>query len=201
MVDTDVLAAKVASHLDGFTLNTDRDHWGSVLTATDGRELLLSRPWNHPDRVEVAGLYPNTDRPHDRAAITVAERRGPETIAAEIHRRLLPDYNRQWREVMDHNRQRQDQHNRCVRAAEGIAAKIPGATAVTETRAYRYTPDTRVRWNTSPRDGAIGYGHITLTYDGAEAAVDVRSIPVELAEELAEVIGLWAEWKTQETAR
>jgi hypothetical protein len=105
MSDINALARQVAAALgDGW--QAGRDDWQTTLyhvdTAAELHLTLLAKYHaTPPARCAVAGLYPDRRGGDEvtapvygmeRPQITVALSRGPAAIAAEIRRRLLPDY-------------------------------------------------------------------------------------------------------------
>ncbi len=89
------LAVKVAATLDGFSADIHADR-PAYLTRPDGARLVIRPSWRRPERVRIIAGYPSGKAAHDltRHEITVAASRGPQTIAVEITRRLLPAYER-----------------------------------------------------------------------------------------------------------
>ncbi len=176
------LARAVASHLDGFTARTVDDFGCRArLDHPDGRSLYLHRQYKDGGRVEIAGVYPHSDyyfRTGEHVSITVAIARGPAVIAREITRRLLPAYTDVLGKVQAHiAKQADDQANR-ARAAERLAALIPGSSIHDDGNRA-----TTIRWYAT--DALIGYGHINLSGAGTSGTFEGRSLPIATVERLA----------------
>ncbi len=131
------LARQVAAHLSGFTADLCDD--GACLRGPGGQELWLERMW-HQDRVEVRGNYPPGEEVWDLASheITVAIARGPQTIAGEITRCLLPAYQQDLRVARDRVAQTARDSQQRARRAACLLATIPGSRAT----ANRMRPST-----------------------------------------------------------
>lgn len=95
--DIRTAAEQVALELgDGWIAN-DGDQLSHLayLDGPDDARLAIRYEWNRKHRVAISGYYP--DAPYgvvnnDHHSITVNAHRGPETVAKEIRRRLLPGY-------------------------------------------------------------------------------------------------------------
>ncbi|GLW98255.1 hypothetical protein [Microtetraspora sp. NBRC 16547] len=88
-------AIKLAPVLDGFTAEIADDR-PVYLVRPDGACLVVHRVWKRPEHVKIIAGYLGGDAGYGlpRHEITVAVARGPERIAADIRRRLLPAYER-----------------------------------------------------------------------------------------------------------
>ena len=170
------LAAKVAVHLDGFTVDpTDPDQRRVGAYLSDGPRRLHLRPAGQPGRVVISGVFPPAD--HDwrpgRPHITVAIARGPTTVAAEITRRLLPHYTEALARVLDAIAVQQANHAAQRDRAARLAGLLPDARPH---RAGRHR--TEVRWY---GPGAVS-GTVDLLYgDGATVNLQLDRVPFELA--------------------
>jgi hypothetical protein len=169
------LAHQIAEQLGGFTARV-HDH-GACLHGPAGQELWVQRVWNHRDRVQVHGRYPPGDETYRLASheITAAIARGPEAIARDITRRLLPAYRTDLQTARERVAQaaRDDQHR--ARTAARLLATIPDARATDGKR------ETTIHWY----DDAAGSGTIRLHGDGTKATIELRSAPTELASRIA----------------
>ncbi|WP_433347634.1 hypothetical protein ACQP25_30785 [Microtetraspora malaysiensis] len=89
------LATKLAPVLDGFTAAIAEDR-PVYLVRPDGASLVVHRVWKRPERVKIIAGYPDGGAGYGLPCreITAAVARGPERIAADIRRRLLPAYER-----------------------------------------------------------------------------------------------------------
>ena len=91
-------ADAVAEHLgDGWATEPTGERWGPHLVGPDGVRLELTNPdYDRLERVHIAGIYPSGRNWRANRvvidAINVRLSRGPETIAKEINRRLLPGF-------------------------------------------------------------------------------------------------------------
>ena len=83
-------------------------HWGNRATLFDatrpGRQIVFCAIWNRPERIEIYGSLP--ERYSSKTRITVGQGRDIPAIAADIGRRFLPDYLREWDEAEAAKRQR-----------------------------------------------------------------------------------------------
>jgi hypothetical protein len=108
--------------------------------------------------------------------------RGPAVIAREITRRLLPAYTEALDKVQAHIAKRADDQANRARAAERLAALIPGSSIHDDGN-----HSTTVRWYAT--DAMIGYGHIDLSGDGTSGTFEARSLPIATVERLAAALG------------
>jgi hypothetical protein len=97
------IATKVAALLPGFTVKPSRDdampseRLSNVIVHTDGREIYFTDPWPRNGKVHISASLPNgwyNHKPYNSKlpSINVGAERGAETIAKEIIRRVLPEY-------------------------------------------------------------------------------------------------------------
>ena len=105
--DMNALAREIAEHLPGWKAEPSDGGWLAYLTHADGPRIALRHDHG---RVKAMGTWPvATNGQHfypykDSADISCAAGRGPEAIAKDITRRLLPGYLRLWQE-QDRKRQ------------------------------------------------------------------------------------------------
>lgn len=187
------LADAIAAKLDGFSVHVEREEdgwWRSTqwtshgwLVHTDGRRL-----WLQVDRtgrrLVVTGQLPPGGGSHvERSEISVRMDRDPDQIAADIARRLLPQYGRALAMVRAELDQRAREAARRVEAAQRVAAIIPGARVDT-----RIEGRTTVSWS-STRAGAqgIGYGELEF-FSSAGAVMKARDLPLAIVEQFAAVL-------------
>jgi hypothetical protein len=69
-----------------------------------GRQLVFKPCWEMPGRIQIRGSLPES---LSREKITVSGERSARAIAADINRRLLPVFLKEWQEVETHRRQRE----------------------------------------------------------------------------------------------
>lgn len=122
----DTMAAAVARHLPGWRVKGE-EHRARVLVNEDGAEVYFRQEYNKPDRIEVSGAFPRSELsssyfgPHgQRFVISCALSRGPEKIARDVERRLLPGYLPKYAEA----RASRDAHDQQLRDAEKLAADL-----------------------------------------------------------------------------
>jgi len=179
------LARAVARHLDGFAASPVGDYGDRLeLAHPDGRRLWLHWERHLWDRVEIGGIYPDSDFTllgADYVRITVATRRGSAVIAREITRRLLPPYTEILAKVQAHIATQAADHTGRAQVATRLAAIIPGAAICDDGRHV-----TTVHWST--HDGPIGSGDIELCKAGTTATLEARGLPVASLERLAELL-------------
>lgn len=139
------IAAKVAEHLPGFSLQTTVDSWTyrATIENEDGRVLFLRAEGN---RIAISGEFPRDpvdgyvanwvlewderNKPGNGLhQITLNAGRSPEVIAREIERRLLPAYTKVFDKVVVYLAERQkDLANSNIlakRVAEWFGGMIP----------------------------------------------------------------------------
>lgn len=150
----------------GALLRIDKDGYGDV-----------------PTRVEVLGLFSGVSAPrhwHENHKITVAVSRGPVALAREITRRLLPDYLPALEAAQQREADAVARVARLADRAEQLRALLPGgyviSHACTESNFEMSVPGREV-------DGTV-----SLRYDGATGALQLRRVPVELLFELVVVL-------------
>ncbi len=172
------LARQVAAHLDGFTA-VHRDH-NACLRGPDGQELWLHPMWNHPGRVEIGGHYPPCDETYRLPShkITVAVARGPQTIAKEITRRLLPAYQHDLKIAHDRIAQTARDHQQRTRHAAALRATIGGCRISDDQR------ETMIVWY----EHGSGGGSIRLHGDGSSAAIELHAAGPELTRRIADAV-------------
>ncbi len=175
--DIGALARRVAAHLGGFTAVLGDD--GACLRGPGDQELWLERMW-HQDRVEIRGGYPPGEEAWDLASheITVAIARGPQTIASEITRRLLPAYQQDLQVARDRIAQTARDSQQRTRRAAGLLTTIPGS------RATDGKQDAAIHWY----DSDAGGGTIRLTGDGSSSRIELYSARPELTRRIAEAV-------------
>lgn len=168
-------AESVAEALEGFSVDTSWDNsWNVPLNGPNGARIFLSLDRG---RVEVGGAYPDgyyqALGSQERHEITVALSRGPVTIAREIVRRLLPGYLATLAEVQEKMRLDQEAKDMRQVAAERLAEvlSIPGV----------HLRDGELSWFS---DTPAGYGSARVNYGGGTAAIEARSVTLEVAERI-----------------
>lgn len=169
---------------DGWKIDPDPDStWQVRIDGPDGEKLMLSRGdknWRTDDvnRIGISGAYfhliDNNDQlPYKlrRPSITVARSRGPEVIAKEITKRLLPDYRADIADVRASVTDHQDADNARAALAERIGGrKIDHKSGNTNTTV------------------SVPGGSIRINYRADGCGVDLYSCPVEIAVKLAEML-------------
>jgi hypothetical protein len=180
------LARGIAEHLDGFRLVIDNELGHAAwLEHADGRRLFLRRQGIDGGRVEIRGVFPDSDYPFEPGErprpITVAAGRSPAAVVRETTRRLLPGYAQVLARVQARIARQATDHQSRVRVAERLAAIIPGAT-VRDDGQHVVT----VHWSAPAR--SIGSGDIELRKAGALARLEADSLPVATIERLAAVL-------------
>lgn len=177
-------ADAVAAHLEGYKVDTDWESgWNVPLDGPDQARIFLSLD---KGRVEVGGAYPQgyyqALGSQERHEITVALTRGPEVIAREIERRLLPGYLTTLAEVKEKMRLDQEAKDMRQVAAERLVEvlSIPGV----------HLRDGELSWFS---DTPAGYGSARVNYGGGTVAVEARSVTLEVAERILRVLAEAAE--------
>jgi hypothetical protein len=157
-----------------------------TLRGPDGARLLLGfDDWTRAGRVEISGEYPDRiGRTHGVTwhEITVARTRGPQVIAAEIARRLLPLYlpelSKAQAIVARKAREKQTRED----IAAQVAAVLPG-TRLTEDDARGY-PSCDLRLDLPGQ----AWGSIHLDHDGTAANVTLYRVPAAALPALVAVL-------------
>ena len=108
------IAQGVASFFDGqwhynrLAAESAKTHWGNRATLNDdtraGRQIVFCAIWNRPERIEIYGSLP--ERYSSKTRITVGQGRDIPAIAADIGRRFLPGYLKEWDEAEADKRRR-----------------------------------------------------------------------------------------------
>lgn len=168
-------AAFIAEALgDGWRVDTVSDYgWQTAIFGPADEVLHLSKADRtiHFSRLAISGgynhladKYDQYPRNLDHVKITVSRDRGPEAIAREISRRLLPKYREEIERVKASVAS--DRAATSAReAAEGCIAEITGSSA-----GYLNLSE--------------GYGSVKVNYGGETATVELRGISVGLAIEV-----------------
>ncbi|WP_067144350.1 hypothetical protein [Microtetraspora malaysiensis] len=128
-------ATKLALVLDGFTAEIAEDR-PVHLVRPDGACLVAYRVWKRPERVKIIAGYPDGNAGYGlpRHEITAAVARGPERIAADIRRRLLPTYERDLAIVRERMTEAAVADAQRARFAGRLRRLIPAAHVVDEGR-------------------------------------------------------------------
>jgi hypothetical protein len=184
-------AGEVARHLgdmrgERWTVAEGWHDWQRRLHGPYGELLFIGINPRTEDRVHVTGELPKCDTPpEERHSISVAATRTPAAIAAEIDRRLLPNYLADLNWVREHNAKSERWH---VARSETLAhvASLFGAV---------YEPEACDPGRSSTRQELTVRGEgwtVTATMQGAGLTMDVQlsRIPAADAYELlAELAG------------
>lgn len=198
MNDARTLAAEIATHLEGWRVDSPYDHSAHLVRESDGVTLWLrTNDYQHRGRLVVsAGVPDGTSYSDgdthgiDRPEITVGLTRGAEIMAREITRRLIPGAVTMWEEVAG----RIERRTAAKDARETLArelAKIMGSQA-RELRG-EWEADLPDALRGDARTGRYVYGDITPDYDGTSARVEIRGMSADMARELAALVATWAE--------
>ena len=123
------LAVRVGRVL-GMPLDRTWDGHG-VRLGTEGDGLYLHEPYNQRGRIDVRGWFPPSSHwfSGERANITVRADRGPDVIAAEITRRLLPGYREAARSAREWLAADQAEKQARARLAAHISGLFPDGIA------------------------------------------------------------------------
>jgi hypothetical protein len=186
------LAEQTTPHLaDGWHHDETYPHPGAQIAHLDGRRLLLRIAWNKPGRVTVSGVFPDGHLGlvdcTDRGTITVRLDRGPEALAREITRRLLPHYESALAAV----RERIAQANAARAAREALAQRItdliPGARRTNIDAAAR----THVVWYS--HGTAFGSGTVAIFDAATTVSLDIGNLPAPVADRILTILAEAAE--------
>jgi hypothetical protein len=194
--------AAALSTLTGDTWTVSRPANADLPSAAyvgDGvRSLSLYLPMYGTDgKVNVGGNYPdearNTERVYlhpevngykgtSRPSINVSATRPAKQVAADINRRLLPDYDAIRVYIVDQVAKSTDAEARLAAAVASMAAVLD---VPVPTRRYENdkqpaevsVPTTRTAW-----------GALRANHDGSSWTVDLHSVPTEVAERIARLL-------------
>ena len=168
----------------GFSLKKEtNDDWSYVsLKAVKGDESLhfASGSYYLKDRISISGDFPRTEKrervdPYrygeKRHEITVSSLKSAEQIAKDIERRFLPRYRELLKRAADIVKQSNDYARQCARNLEAI-------------KGGKLT-DEELEHSTLRIEGLV-YGEIRVR--GEDAAVELRSVPIEMAEKILRLI-------------
>lgn len=183
-------AGFVATELgEDWKVNTDEryaDHMGVYLDGPSQQQLWLGFDWRNPDRIKVRGHYPQppgTTLPYGTKSheIGLSRDRGPEAIAKEIRRRLLPGYIESLAGVIeghtlaDENASRRDTVARDFETILG--GRYAGTTAADSGAEVSFFDDAR------------GFGRVRLNSDGTKVVeFEIRSLPLDKARRIALIV-------------
>lgn len=152
------------------------------LTGPDHQRIELSALG---DRWHAQARYPHTRHglPYGLTwpEITVAARRGAETLAAEITRRLLPGYLAQLKHVLDFQSEAERDEQAQQQAAERIAGLLPGDVRCLDVDA------SRIIWYLPGHEHSSA--DICLSRGGTQISkLELARIPIEVAVPLLELL-------------
>jgi hypothetical protein len=178
-------AGEVARHLgdmrgERWTVAEGWHDWQRRLHGPYGELLFISLREQTPDRVHITGELPRCDsRPEASHLISVAAIRTPKAIAAEIDRRLLPNYLADLNWVRERN----------ARGAQQHEARTQTLTHVAELFGVSYQPESYDAGRSSSRAELTVRGDgwtVTATMQGAGLTMDLQlsRIPAADAYEL-----------------
>lgn len=177
-----ILAARVARRLAGFqTPAVNHLHAARVwLSGPRGQRLEVAYDDYRRERASVRGLYPagavTDDLPNHR--ITVAVARGPQVIAHEITRRLLPAYLSDLAVAQQRIADRRHDDQSRARMAERLLTIAPGG------RCSEYENETSLTWYSD---------HISLKLrlsgDGQLAFAELGWMPPTLTTRIVQAVG------------
>lgn len=163
------------------------DHVGAYLVGPDNARLFVRRAERDRTRVAVLGRYPQTDFRAPSIGIKVARDRGPTVIAAEIRRRLLPDYLVNLARVVERNRERDQAAASRTHNAGELAKTLPGATVQDD----GHHGTTRVHWYKPYKTQGDPPSEVTveMAFDGQRAyRLDLHNVDIGLAEQILRLI-------------
>lgn len=159
----------------------------AVLVHTTGLRIALRSEWNTPDRITASGVYPAS--PHGRPygtphhKITVRADRGPKVLAAEISRRLLPDYTASFRKVAEYQAAEDAYSRELAQVVTAVLERLPGSRLIDHSvSSYR---------SDIVRYGALSGGpttRIRVLSAGDRADIEITDLPRRWAEEIYAVL-------------
>lgn len=157
---------------------------GAMLDHTDGRRLHIFRQYSTPaGKVSISGVYPyRSDMPTsntEHVSINVSRDKAPTAIARDIERRLMPTYERELAKLRETYEQR-DKNNAQREAMVRRVYRIMGKPDTRDARA-REQDSKNSQTRISLSGITDGYGDMTIYHDGTSAAIELHSIPADLA--------------------
>lgn len=185
------LARQVADQL-GWTVDGDWDCYGAVI-ANGGMGLHLQEPHGRPGYVKVVGRYPPTSyyfRRGERDSIGVRADRGPQVIAREIRRRLLPTYVATLAKVREHEAEEAADAAARSRFAGYVTGLFPpGAVCMPGHCQSKTRTEVLIRG----RGDDVSGGWVKSSGDGQTVDLDLDRIPAAVALRMLEALALgWA---------
>lgn len=174
-------AGMIATALgDGWSVDTDRDiEWSTSLNGPNGAQLFIAsadRTYDTVDRLEISCTYnrvlkQGTDTPYGTTypKITVKRDRGPDVIAREITRRLLPEYLPQLTKV-----QGSVSEDESAFEARVILARRLGETG-------ELTMGRRAATSVRLRGPGMSYGDADISYRGDSVHLKLAGITADSA--------------------
>lgn len=176
----------------------DQDYPSGLVIGDGTRELLLYLP-TYPDngKVHVSGQYadnaPTRTRVYlypeirgfkgqDRPSINVSTSRAHRLVAADIMRRLIPDYDAIRARIVELI---SDEDSAADRQVAAIGAVANALNVPVPTPRPHDTGNQQVR---SPVSGRGGYGDFRPNHDGSSWEITLRSVPADMAEQIAALL-------------
>lgn len=181
------LAADVASGLGlGWIPGSEVTDWQAWVCGPDGQRLLLTPADSreNPTRIHVQTCFPwtpgNSVRSVESRHIGCSLARGPEQIAQDIARRLLPGY---LEELAEDRR----------RIARAEAAEE--CRQVMLLRYERLLPGSRIIEHSQSvwLKLLAGHGEVRPSNDGSKASVKLDLIPADLTEQILHTVATWTQ--------
>jgi hypothetical protein len=175
------LAVSVATALgEGWVVDTNAEYDGYrvvYIDGPDGLRLAVGLDWRNSDRMDVSGVYPpNPDRSASEGhrlkqhKIGMSRFRGPEVMAKEIRRRLLPGFTEDLKALLDSRQKAADAEVARRRAINTLLlCNVPGAS---QTLDGLYFPGGSVRMNA----------------DGTSARIEMYSVPTALTHRILKLL-------------
>lgn len=183
-------AGLVAEHLDGWSVDPSWDtmHNARLVNGDGAIYLALAtasgKTWgdnkthvratvSYPDGVR--DVYPRPEYPTAK----IKRDRGPDVIAREITRRVLPAYLGELERVQAAILKHREAESRQVVALARLVAALPGSTLFRDGEAR------------TPHSEVTGYGDIRVWAGGERADLHLRNLPVRLAEQILGTIATY----------
>ena len=181
--------AAIAEHLHGWTWHTPGDMRSGRLVHDETGAFLYVSQVGYGDKVErlevssgvpEGASYGDGDYPHDvkRPEVTVSAERDPATVARDLARRLVPaalDYYAAVRENMA-------RRLAAAAARETLAQELAGLMG---SSGWDYPGK---GWQAPTPHAFPGYGQMTPDYRAESVQVELSSVPLDMARDIARMI-------------
>jgi hypothetical protein len=181
----DELARGISDQL-GFWLDPEWPNRSHALCGPAGERITIIRDWRHKDRIVVNAWLPVDHKDPNRRGtagltITCAIARGPEAIANDIARRVLPDYGPKLiaaQQSVEDDRAQERYRDALADVIRPLLIKVTGSEDIRRVPHCERQYEHALHWYDMLHNSPFGRGVVTVTNRGI--GIDADEIDPEL---------------------